>query len=169
MEKLNRLFEKFYELSSCGRAELRIKMCLTILKILIKSPSLLIWFPINEKRYRAEFRSEKSGVDFTISLNFSGSYESNDFIRYEFELDHRGGWKLELGHTINGIDYDCYKGEKISQAIVFGTGEKLPVKYGYLIMTLYNKVATQLQAVVAQNKLKNTILETLEALKIQTA
>lgn len=175
MEKLNRLFENFYKEGKEGN-DGRVKFCLKILRRLAKKPSLLIWFPIERgvkifndrkdfKDYYARFRSER-GADFIITLNLAGD-TSDDYIRYEFEIEEVGAapyYFVELGHLIHRVEMN-----HPARTVVMVRGEGLPLKNGYLIMELYSKIATQLQTVVAQNKFKNTLKETLEDLKIQTA
>lgn len=171
MKKLNSLFENFYKKGK----DARVKFCLKILRRLVKNSSLLIWFPIEQstkifydykdfKDYYARFRSE-IGMDFIITLNLAGEI-SDDYIRYEFGIEIVGensDYYVELGHIIHRIDND-----HSTRTVVMGELGELPVKYGYLIMKLYNKIASQLQLLVAQNKLKDALKETLEALKIQT-
>lgn len=170
MKKLSSLFEKFYKEGK----DARVKFCLKILRRLVKNYSLLIWLP-NERRvkifndhkdfmnYYARFRSG-IGIDFIITLHLAGDI-SSDYIRYEFEIAMVGegsNYSVELGHIINRVEMSQY-----ARTVVMVKGEELSVKYGYLIMELYNKVANQLQTAVAQNNLKNALKETLEAFKIQ--
>lgn len=172
MKKLNSLFEKFYKADK----DARVKFCLKILRRLVKNHSLLIWF-LTERRekifndhkdftdYYSRFRSEK-GSDFIITLNLAGD-ESGDYIRYEFAICRVGDdyhHNVELGHIIHRIEIG-----KLAKTVVMGRGDKLPLKYGYFVVGLYSKIANQLQAVKAQNELRNALRETLEALKMQTA
>lgn len=172
MEKLNSLFEKFYKADK----DARVKFCLKILRRLVKNSSLLIWLPIEQgikifndckdfKDYYARFRSER-GADFIIILNLAGDM-SGGYIQYEFGIEEVGDnpdYFVELGHLIHRVEMN-----HPARTVVMVRAEGLPLKNGYLIMELYNKIATQLQTAVAQNKFKNTLKETLEALKTQSA
>lgn len=173
MKNLNKFLDKFREYGYYN-SDKGVKYCLKVLRVLVKNPFLTIWLPSDEKnRYCAEFRSE-SGADFTIALALVGDYDSNNYIRYEFEIKCRDRnykiLEIKLGHIIDGIGY--YGDQKSSKTAVMVKGSEISSKYGCFIRVLYGKVANPLQAVVAQNKLKNalkeTLEETLEALKIPT-
>lgn len=164
MKKLNSLFEEFYKADK----KAKVKFSLKILRRLVKNPSLLIWFPVEiegEKivfrDYYAKFKSG-NGANFIISLGLTGNESSS--VTYEFEVGFgtNRDCRVELGHIIDRVELS-----NSACTAVMGRGTKLPTKYGYLIMALYNKVATQLQAVVAQNKLRKPLMEALEALKMQ--
>lgn len=111
MEKLSSLFDKFY----VADKDARVKFCLKILKRLVKNSSLLIWFPVEREAkifndykdfrdYYARFRSG-IGMDFIITLNRAGN-ESNEYIRYEFEIDmvaKNSDYSIDLGHFVSQV------------------------------------------------------------------
>lgn len=167
MKRLSRFLDKFYEKGY--DTDKGVKYCLKILRILVKNPFLVVWLPSNkEKEYIAEFRSE-SGLDFTITLSLFGDYDPRDYVRYEFGIKCCGCncefLEIQLGHIINGIDSDRYNKDESSHTVIMVKGSKIQLKYGHFIKMLYSKVANHLQVVVMQNKLINTIKETLEAVK----
>lgn len=163
MKKFNGLLEKF-RISGYSDAGGRINLCLKILKILVKNHCLVIWLPREDKagNYYGEFRSKWGGY-FTINLDLAGN-EDSDFIRYEFKIEcgRYQGLTTGLGYVVHRIE-----ASQSAEVGVMSSNTKLSLKYGYLILELYNKVANQLQTVVAQNKLRKPLTEALEALKIQ--
>ena len=167
--KLDRILEK---LLKCGKLndDAGVKLCFKVLKILVKKHHLLIWFPLKSgeiifdelhigKEYYATFKTE-SGADFLITLVLS---KFSDCVRYEFEIGLRGSHylNLELYHILHRFE----SGKRTSTGVV-AIGKDLPVKYGRLIVEIYNKVANQLLPVVGLNKVREVLVETLEKLKI---
>lgn len=146
MRKLNKFFERFFY-GLCE--EKRVKFCLKILKTLNKDCLLLPWFlykgDYNEYDYCARFRSS-NGTNFLITLYLAGD-QSADCMRYEFGInlgEYFDKRSVKLGYVIFKTDEDHPLHPKPAQTWVTVQGTELPLKHGYLILELYNKVANQI-------------------------